>query len=60
MEVDDLAAFFEMVKFLQNWNGNNNVVVFKVIDAGTVMEDNIGVEHENFLFMGHFFVPQFS
>jgi hypothetical protein len=51
MMVDDLAAFFKLIEFFENRNGNNNVMFLEIIDTGAVVEDDIGVEDKEFFLL---------
>ena len=53
MIVNYLTAFLELVEFLKYWDWYDYIVFIKVIDAGTVMEDNVGVENKDFLSFLH-------
>jgi len=46
--VDDLAALFELVEFFKNRDRDDDVVFVKTMDAGIVVQDNVGVEDEDF------------
>ena len=48
-----LVAFFEAIKFFENGNGEDNVVFFKLIYAGTVVENYVGIEDKKFAFLIH-------
>ena len=52
MMVDDLRALLELIEFLKNRDRDDNIVFLEVVDTGTVMEDDIGIENEKlFLFL---------
>ncbi len=48
LEVDQVAAFFELVQFLQHHDGDDDVVFLKILDAGVVVQNHVGVQHEEF------------
>ena len=48
IEVDGFVAFLELVQFLDDRDGNHDVVVLKLFDALIVVQDDIGVQHEDF------------
>jgi hypothetical protein len=47
MVIYNLAALLEVIQFFQNRDRNDDIVFFKIVDAGTVMENNVGVEDED-------------
>ena len=49
--INYLMTLFEIVEFLQNCNGNNNIMFLKVVQTGTVMEYNVCIDDKNFLFL---------
>ena len=54
LKVDGFVAFFEFVQFFNHCDRNHHVVFFKLMEAGTVVKDDIGVENEDFHgFWGH-------
>jgi len=53
MVVDCLAAFLKGIEFFENGYGDNDIVFVKVIYTGAVMENDIGVEDKDFLFLNH-------
>lgn len=44
-----LFAFFEVIELFQHGDGYDDVVLFELIDAGTVVQNDVGVEDEDFL-----------
>ena len=47
MMVNGLVAFLKLVQFFNNRYGDNDIVLFKLIDAGAVVKNNIGIENKN-------------
>jgi hypothetical protein len=43
MEIDDIIAFLEAVKLLQNCDGNHDVMLIKVVNALVVVKQDIGI-----------------
>ena len=46
MIVEGLIAFLELVKFFQHGDRYDNVMFLKIVDAGGIVQDDIGVENE--------------
>jgi hypothetical protein len=46
MVIYDLASFFKVIEFFEDCYRNDDVVLFKVIDTGTVVQNNVGIEDE--------------
>ena len=44
-----LVAFLELVEFLEHRDRNRDVVLFEVLDAVGVVQDDVGVQHKQFL-----------
>jgi hypothetical protein len=53
MVIDGLAAFLELIEFLQHGNGEDDVVLVEVVDARAVVEDDVGVEDEDLFVFCH-------
>jgi hypothetical protein len=53
MVVDDLTAFFELVQFFKYRDRYDYIVFIETIDAGTVVQDNVGVEDKDFFNIRH-------
>lgn len=54
VEVDGFVAFFEVVEFFEDGDGEGDVVFLEVFEAAAVVEDDVGVEDEEFFgFGGH-------
>ncbi len=54
LEVEGFVAFFEFVELFNDRDGNNNIMFLELVKAGAIMEDDIGVEDEEFRgFWGH-------
>ena len=51
MIVDDLVAAFEIVQFLEYRNRNNYIIIVKMAQRIAVMQNNIGIENENFFIL---------
>jgi hypothetical protein len=47
--VDDLVAALELVDFFEQGNRNDDVMLFEGVDAPVIIEDDVGVENENFI-----------
>ncbi len=48
MEVEGVVAFLEIVELFKNRDRNNDVVLTKLVNTATVVEDYIGIEDEYF------------
>ena len=46
--VDNIVSFLEFIEFFDNGDGNDNVVVFELMDAGAVVKYYIGVQNKDF------------
>ena len=53
MVVDYLTAFFKVVQLFKNCDGDDNVMLLEVVDAGAVVQDNVGIEDKGFFLRGH-------
>jgi hypothetical protein len=42
-----------VVKLFQNWDGNDDVMFIKLMETGTVVEYDIGIEDKDFLLIDH-------
>jgi hypothetical protein len=49
LEVDQVITALEAVELLQHDDGERDVVLLEVVDAGVVEEDHVGVDHEELL-----------
>jgi hypothetical protein len=47
--VDDLVAALELVDFFEQGYRNDDVMLFEGVDAPVIIEDDVGVENENFI-----------
>ena len=45
---DNTISFLEPVQFLDYGNRNDDIVITKLVNAGTVMKDDIGVQNKGF------------
>ena len=52
IETQGIIAFLELVQLLYHGNRNDNVIVLELLDRLVVVQDDIGVEHEDFRFPG--------
>ena len=50
MEVQALIALFKFVEFLNNGNGDDNIMFFELVKTRAVVENDIGVKDEYFFF----------
>ena len=48
IEIQLGIAFFKLVKFFKHADGDDNVMLIKLVDAGTVMQDNICIKNKYF------------
>ena len=48
IEIQLGIAFFKLIKFFKHADGDDNVMLIKLIDAGTVMQDNICIKNKYF------------
>ena len=46
--VEGFVALFELIELLEDDDGHDDVVFFEVVEAGAVVEDDVGVEDEDF------------
>ena len=49
LEVDEVVTALEAVELLQDDDGQRDVVLLEVVDAGVIEEDDVGVDHEELL-----------
>jgi hypothetical protein len=49
VEIKRIVSFLEVIEFLENGDGDDDIVLVKLVDTGAVVEDYIGVENEDFL-----------
>ena len=47
--VDDLVAALELVDFFEQGYGDDDVMLFEGVDAPVIIENDVGVENENFI-----------
>jgi hypothetical protein len=47
-EIERLVPLLEVIEFLDDRDGNNNIMLLKLVDALAVVQSNIGVENEGF------------
>jgi hypothetical protein len=50
--VERFVPLLEVVEFLDDRDGNDDVILLEVVDALAVVERNVGVENEEFA-IGH-------
>ena len=53
MEIDGFVALLEFVQFFENRNRYNDIVVLELVDASAVVQNDIGIENEDFTMNGH-------
>ena len=51
--MDTLISFLELIKFFKNRDWYDYIMLFKVIYAGGIVEDNVGVENKEFFSTRH-------
>jgi len=47
--VDEVVTALEAVELLQDDDGERDVVLLEVVDAGVIEENDVGVDHEELL-----------
>ena len=46
VEMDGFVALLELVQFLDDGNGNDNVIILELFDTLIVVQDDVGIQHE--------------
>ena len=47
VEIHGFVAFLELVQFLDHRHGDDDVVILEIFHALVVVQDDVGVQHEN-------------
>ena len=53
--VEGFVPFFELVQLFEDDDGHDDVVFLELVDAGAVVEDDVGVEDEDFFLLSRHF-----
>lgn len=53
MAIEGLVAFLELIELFHDRDGNDNVVLFELVKATAVVEDDIGIKDKELLFPWH-------
>jgi hypothetical protein len=60
MIVNNLAAFFELIELFQDRDRYDDIMFIEMVDAGAVMENDIGIKDENLFFIYHVLLLKLS
>jgi dihydrofolate synthase/folylpolyglutamate synthase len=59
LEINKVVASFEFIQLFENRDGQNDIMLLELIDTFMIVQEHIGVEHEDFLLIHHDGIPSF-
>ena len=58
--VNRVVPFFELIKLFQHRNRQHNIVFLKILDARTVMQNHVRIQHKQLAFFSRHTSPIFE